>query len=136
LPAWDQRRAWAEQFLGWMKKPPCADPAATDEALRAETIATINRRNIIGVLSGTRERVARWRQDAPDRFIPGLGFQIGRDAITPDGIKALHARILFLPKRSTFQSAFTSAQDRPARRTSFRAIVRAFTARYSWKSRS
>ncbi len=51
----------------------------------------MNRRNIIGVLSGMPERVTRWRQDVPDRFIPGLGFQIGRDALTPDGVKALHA---------------------------------------------
>ena len=94
MPAWDQRSAWAEQFLAWMKKPPCTDPIwspATDEGLREETIAALNRLNIIGVLSGTPERVARWRQDAPDRLIAGLGFQITRDALTPDDVKALHS---------------------------------------------
>ncbi|HJR61010.1 MAG TPA: amidohydrolase family protein [Vicinamibacterales bacterium] len=95
LPAWDQRSGWAEQFIGWMKKPPCRDAVwspATDDGLRTETVKILNRRNIIGVLSGTPERVARWRDDAPDRIIAGLGFQIGRDAITTDDMRALHAR--------------------------------------------
>jgi predicted TIM-barrel fold metal-dependent hydrolase len=93
LPAWDQRMGWAQQFLGWMKNPPCAEPVwspASDDDLRTQTIEILNRRNIFGVLSGTPERVARWRQDARDRLIPGLGFQIGRDAILPKGMKALH----------------------------------------------
>lgn len=94
LPAWDQRRSWSEQFLAWSKKPPCADPVwspATDDALRRETIGLLKRRNIVGVLSGTAELVARWREDAPDRFLSGLAFQIGRDAVGPDDLKALHA---------------------------------------------
>ena len=115
LPVWDQRGAWASQFLAWMKKPPCADPVwspATDEALRAETIATLNRRNIFGVLGGTPERVGRWRQDAPDRVIPGLGFQIGRDPPTPDAIKTLHANgQLAVLAEVTNQYAGISADD-------------------------
>jgi predicted TIM-barrel fold metal-dependent hydrolase len=59
--------------------------------MRRETIGVLNRRNVFGVLSGTPARVARWRQDAPDRFIPGLTFEIGPNALTPDAIKALHA---------------------------------------------
>jgi hypothetical protein len=90
MPAWDQRSAWPEQFFAWMRKDPIWSPA-TDEGLREETIAALNRLNIIGVLSGTPERVARWRQDAPDRLIAGLGFQITRDALTPDDVKALHS---------------------------------------------
>jgi uncharacterized protein len=95
LPPWDQRGAWGDQFLAWLKKPSCRDPiwsSATDDALRADTVAVINRRNIIGVLSGTPALVARWQQDARDRFIPGLIFQIGPRAPTPDDIKALHAK--------------------------------------------
>lgn len=95
LPPWDGRVPWAEQFLGWMKRPPCAEPVwspATDEDLRKQTIEILTRRNVYGVLSGTPDNVARWRQDAADRFFPGLGFQIGRDAITPDGLQALHAK--------------------------------------------
>jgi len=95
LPAWDQRGAWAGQFLGWTKKPPCPDPvwsSTTDDALREETIAAMQRFNVVGVLSGTPDRVARWRQDAPDRFIPGLTFQIGPKALAVDDVKALHAK--------------------------------------------
>jgi predicted TIM-barrel fold metal-dependent hydrolase len=57
-----------------------------------ETIAVLNRRNVIGVLSGTPARVARWRQDAPARLLPGLGFQLGPTPITPDDLRALHAK--------------------------------------------
>ena len=94
-PPWDQRGAWPEQFLAWAKKPQCANPIwspVTDDAVRAETIATVTRRNVFGVLSGTPARVARFRQDAPDRFIPGLTFQLGPKAPTPDDIKALHSK--------------------------------------------
>lgn len=95
LPAWDQRGAWPEQFIGWSKQPPCANPIwspATDDAVRAETVAVLNRRNIFGVLSGTPARVARWRQDAGERFFPGLTFELGPNALTPDDLKALHAK--------------------------------------------
>lgn len=115
LPVWDQRGSWDDQFLGWMKKPPCADAiwsSATDDALRTETIEIMNRRNIVGVLSGTPELVARWRQEAPGRFMPGLGFQIGRDAITPDQMKALHGKgQLAVLAEVTNQYAGISADD-------------------------
>ena len=95
LPVWDQRGAWAEQFLAWMKKPTCSNPIwspVTDDAVRSDTIAVLNRRNVFGVLSGTPARVARWRQDAPERFIPGLTFELGPDAPTPADLKTLHAQ--------------------------------------------
>ena len=95
LPPWDQRGVWADQFIAWTKKPTCANPIwspATNDAVREDTIAVMNRRNIVGVLSGTPARVARWRQAQPDRFIPGLTFQLGPNAPTPDDLKALHAK--------------------------------------------
>ena len=48
---------------------------ATDEALLAETIATMKRHNIVaGVISGDRPIVAKWRVADPVRFIPSANF--------------------------------------------------------------
>jgi uncharacterized protein len=77
-----------------LKNPPCADPVwspTTDDALMKETIAVLERLNVYGVLSGTTERVAGWMAAAPGRFVAGLGFQIGRDAIAPDSMRRLHS---------------------------------------------
>lgn len=76
-----------------LKKPACPDPVwspTTDGALMTETIAVMNRLNIFGVLSGTPARVATWRTSAPGRFLPGLGFRLDRDSISPDSMRALH----------------------------------------------
>ncbi|HEX6250002.1 MAG TPA: amidohydrolase family protein [Gemmatimonadaceae bacterium] len=95
FPAWDQRKPYPEAFLARFKTPWCSDPVwspITDDSVRDETIAAVERLNIIGVLSGTPERVANWMAAAPGRFIPALAFQLESDeAISPDSIRALHA---------------------------------------------
>jgi uncharacterized protein len=94
-PVWDQRQSWPDTFVAILKKPPCPDAVwspMTDEALRDQTIATLNRRNVIGVLGGTPARVADWRTKAAERIIPGLDFSLGPKAMTPDEMRALHAK--------------------------------------------
>lgn len=44
-----------------------------------QTIEVVGRRNIIGVLSGPPERVHRWSEAAPGRFIPSIPLNVGRD---------------------------------------------------------
>lgn len=64
------------------KQPTCDDPVwspETDEGVMSQTVDAMERRNIIGVLSGTPDRVAEWMAASPDRFLPGIGFQIGGD---------------------------------------------------------
>jgi predicted TIM-barrel fold metal-dependent hydrolase len=93
FPVGDPQRHWGEVFMEWQKRPPCADPVkspATDDALMNETIAALEARNVIGVLSGPRERVQRWIKVAPERFIPGLQFQFGRDDLSPDALRSLY----------------------------------------------
>lgn len=64
----------------------------TDEELRDVTLAILERRNIVAVVSGTESRVADWRRLAPDRVIPGRVMAIGRDdGFTPDDVRRLHA---------------------------------------------
>jgi predicted TIM-barrel fold metal-dependent hydrolase len=63
---------------------------ATDEALRDQTIAVLRRRNVIGVVSGTADRVENWRAAAPERLLPGLLFSLGENKETPDQLRELH----------------------------------------------
>jgi predicted TIM-barrel fold metal-dependent hydrolase len=95
MPVWDPARPYGATFMAMVKQPPCKDPVRspmTDEALMTETLQILERRNIYGVLSGTPERVAKWMAAAPNRVFPGLGFQLGRGAPSPDSLRALHAQ--------------------------------------------
>lgn len=100
-PTWDQRQPYGAQFVESFKNPTCENPvwsAETDRELMRQTIEVMERRNVIGVLSGSREIVARWIEAAPDRFIPGLGFTVADDTsfsaaveegIAPDSLRRL-----------------------------------------------
>lgn len=93
FPAWNIDRPWAEVFDEVQRDPPCDNPLwspASDDALRMGTLAILERRNIIGVLSGSPDRVQEWREVAPARIIPGLEL-FGRDVdMSPEGLRALH----------------------------------------------
>ena len=92
LPTHDPRRPWGEVFIEALRNPPCADPIwspVTDDALMQETIAEVERLNVIGILSGEPDRVLQWSAQAPDRFFPSVQFRIGRDAMSPDSLRRL-----------------------------------------------
>jgi len=92
FPAWDPATPYGPVFMELLKNPPCDDPVwspETDEELMRQTIETMEQLNVIGVLSGTPERVAMWMTAAPGRFIPGLQFNVTRTAVTPDSLRAL-----------------------------------------------
>jgi predicted TIM-barrel fold metal-dependent hydrolase len=92
MPPWDPKEPWGQVFMRTMKNPPCPDPVwspTTDEALMNETLTAMDRRNVIGVLSGTPERVRQWRAAAPGRFIPSVDFILGRDDIPADEMRRL-----------------------------------------------
>jgi len=95
FPSWDPKRPYDETFMAMLKAPACADPVwspMTDAEVMSQTLAIMKRRNIIGVLSGPPERLAAWRASAPERFIPGLLFQIGDGAPSPDSLRRMHER--------------------------------------------
>lgn len=94
FPTWDPAESYGATLMAMFKQPPCDDPVwspETDEELMLQTIEVMQRRNIIGVLSGTPDRVTTWMEAAPGRFYPGLGFQLGPGSLTPDALRALHA---------------------------------------------
>ena len=93
FPLPDPAKPWPEVFIEWQKNPPCPDPVwspKTDQALMEQTIAVLERRNVIGVLSGTLERVRHWGEAAPGRFVRGFQFQMGRDSVSPDSLRRLY----------------------------------------------
>lgn len=107
MPTWDQRKPIEEGLTG--VGPGCKvtlSSPRTDAELLQQTIATMERHNIVAVLGGRPELVAKWMEAAPGRFIPGLDFRldratgtaIGTDAsapyqpMSPDSMRALHAR--------------------------------------------
>ncbi len=59
--------------------PPCAKPipaASTDEQVMRESIAVMERHNIIGMVSGEPEAMRTWRAAAPKRIISGIDFRL------------------------------------------------------------
>jgi predicted TIM-barrel fold metal-dependent hydrolase len=68
-------RALPAEMLTAYRDPPCAEPlwsAATDQELMEATIAIMERRNIIGIASGSRR--AAWQAVAGNRLIPGTQY--------------------------------------------------------------
>jgi predicted TIM-barrel fold metal-dependent hydrolase len=94
--AWDPATPYRELFIARLKKPACADPIwspATDAEVMNQTLAIAERRNIVGVLSGSAARVAAWVQANPRRFIRALSFQLGnKDTPSPAALRAMHAK--------------------------------------------
>lgn len=72
--------------------PQCPEPVLsplTDEAMIKQTVAILERRNIIGVLSGyTLEKIRPFQEAAPGRFIPAYGLNLSRDdTLSPDALR-------------------------------------------------
>src|SRR5664279_4901677 len=63
----DPAESYLHRFIGSFQEPR-GDRATwspmTDEELRDQTLAIMARRNIVGVVSGTEDRVADWRASA------------------------------------------------------------------------
>jgi hypothetical protein len=93
FPAWDPARSWGDVFAEMQRNPPCDDPLwspTSDEALRDRTLEILERRNIIGMLSGSLDRVEQWREAAPERIIPGLEL-FGRNVdVSPESLRQLY----------------------------------------------
>ncbi len=85
----DAGQEWGRSFIAMMKSPPCDDPiwsAMTDDELRDQTLAELRRLGVIGVLSGPRERVAAWKDLAPDHIIAGHQMNLERDPYSSEEV--------------------------------------------------
>lgn len=105
MPTWDPARPFGEALES--SPPLCrtpVQPATTDAEVLEQTLSVMKRHNIIGILGGKPELVAKWMAAAPGRFLPGLDFRLDRDGgtasaggdakgyrpLTPEAIKELH----------------------------------------------
>jgi predicted TIM-barrel fold metal-dependent hydrolase len=75
LPLWDQRLTFVDVWASMLKSPPCADPVRsplTAEALTDETLASIRRLNVFGIVSGDGVMLDAWLAAAPERLTAGI----------------------------------------------------------------
>ncbi|MDX1623599.1 MAG: amidohydrolase family protein [Gemmatimonadota bacterium] len=82
------REDYGEAFIGFGKDPTCTNPVWTpesDEALMEETIAALERFDMIGVTSGP--LVDAYEAAAPDRILPAFLLDIGTMDVTPDSLR-------------------------------------------------
>src|SRR3954468_6718919 len=74
----------------------CAHPvaqAADDEALMRESLAALERHNIVALTSGPLEQVTKWQAASPRRVIPAISF------LTDERRSTDELRKLFAEKR-------------------------------------
>jgi len=87
---WDPRTPYGPHFEATLAR--CPRPLVspmTDEELRRQTLAVMERLNVIGVASGTPEMVDLWRRARPERFIPAVHFAL-QPHQTVDWLRRLH----------------------------------------------
>lgn len=75
MPTWDPGHAPMENFGQLFAGMDCADPIVspmTDEEVMNRTIAQMDKYNVIGLVSGPKAMVDRYRKAAPGRMIPSL----------------------------------------------------------------
>ena len=104
MPRWDPAKSGDAAFA-FQESPPCAAPipaATSDEQVMRDTIAVMEKRNIIGMVSGEPGLMATWKAAAPERIIVGLDLRLGGDdaqahvvARTPGELEALYRRGAF-----------------------------------------
>jgi predicted TIM-barrel fold metal-dependent hydrolase len=86
--AYDPRTNWDPDHV-WEDCPNHLLPAATDEELLREILATMDRYNVLlAATSGPLEYVRRYRQAAPNRIIPGSSTIVSTLG-TPDSLREL-----------------------------------------------
>ena len=71
----------------------CAHPRASsssDDAVMRESLAALERRNILAVTSGPLEAVLRWRVAAPQRIVPAISF-LTDESRSPQELRRLFA---------------------------------------------
>ena len=94
MPYWDPKTQ--ELQSGFSCKEPIF-PAKTAAGVMQQTIAVMQRLNIIGMVSGEPELMAQWKAAAPERVIIGLDLKIGgpskshMKSRTPAEVRALNA---------------------------------------------
>ncbi|MDH3222686.1 MAG: amidohydrolase [Gemmatimonadota bacterium] len=91
-PAVQRGASWPARFMEAQKEPDCPDPIWSPESdveLLERTLEIMERRNVIGITSGSQLQV--WQGRAPDRIIPGILFNGGPGSPSVDALRAQFA---------------------------------------------
>lgn len=93
----NKNEAYGATWQRHLSQPACDDPVwapKTEAAIMQSTVSAMEKLNIIGVVSGSPERVAKYMQAAPGRFYPGISFELGVEEKTfsPAELRQLHAQ--------------------------------------------
>jgi hypothetical protein len=100
MPRWDPAQA-IDGGMRFHKDPPCEKPinaARTDEQVLRDTVSVMNKRNIIGMVSGEPELMSEWKAAAPERIIVGSDLRISETSNphvkirSPEELRQLRAR--------------------------------------------
>ena len=95
--AGDTRQPYAATWQKHLTTPACSAPVwspASDSEVMRETVEAIEKLNVIGVVSGSPERVQQYTQASPQRFYPGIHFELGvkEKTYSLEDLRKLHAR--------------------------------------------
>lgn len=100
MPYWDPK---VQELRGGT---PCKRPiwpGRTEAEVMQQTIAIMQRRNIVGMVSGQPELISRWKSAAPERIIVGLDLKIGDGKSKPHIKSRTAAEVRALYAKGEFQ---------------------------------
>lgn len=93
FPLWDHKGEVGDMVMGAMMNPPCEDPippvSPENDALLNATVDAMDKRKIVGVLTGSPTETRRWRDAAPGKFFPAISFNLARPHPTVDEMRTL-----------------------------------------------
>lgn len=75
MPVWDPGHAPLENFGTLFSGKDCKDPIVSpmsDDEVMTRSLAELEKYNVIGLVSGPKKLVDRWRKVAPQRLMPSL----------------------------------------------------------------
>ena len=82
MPVWDQKVPLEVAIEKTVECDTLIWSPLTDAEVMNQTIAVMKRYNMIGMLGGKPELVAKWMTAAPGRFIPGFDFRLDKSGGT------------------------------------------------------
>jgi predicted TIM-barrel fold metal-dependent hydrolase len=91
-PAWDTRLDHGDYEPSIDKHPPCAHPLKSpdsDDELMNRTLAIMRARNVVGVASGPRSAVEKWKQAGGDRILQAVYFNPANGKPSVDDLRKL-----------------------------------------------
>ena len=90
MPVHDPQKPWMENFMIWLKNPPCENAiwgGKTDEEVMLKTIEMLEKHNVYGLTSGF--LVDQYKEKGGERIIPSLFFNAAQKDMTPEKVKEL-----------------------------------------------